>query len=458
MNLSELFFFKVFECTKESNNKLNKSSHNEKNCYFYHNSNNYENDLQTNIIEKDRRREQISFSTFFRNLRTNLEERDLNISIDTIFEFRNKEKNFNLNYYTNKPSFQNYNNFIYNQFDCCKNDTEYLFHIKNYKKNRCKYYEINKNCKKTFCPHSHYNSSYDGNQDKNGINLFIKTINSWIEKNEIRLIEIIEIFNIILSFENKYLSKYKYQLNEIKKDFEPFLKFYSEYKNSKNINKTMNIAQYKNKDNKNTQRIMQEINRVLNPKNKKNNIYKYNNLFEVLKFSTDLCYLSSSDEIKSGELIKYIYAFLNSANGVIIYGGIYSKENDKYLIKGISIKHKEREKFKKWFNTEFYRVLLEYEDHLKYKIYDLANNNNEECILIIEIKRIKETKFLISSLKGFYTIKEDILKNDEKEKNKILEEKDIVELDTKQYIDLLRKRFLVHYSEKFMVNQKFLDI
>jgi hypothetical protein len=277
MNLSELFFFKVFECTKESNNKLNKSSHNEKNCYFYHNSNNYENDLQTNIIEKDRRREQISFSTFFRNLRTNLEERDLNISIDTIFEFRNKENNFNLNYYTNKPSFQNYNNFIYNQFDCCKNDTEYLFHIKNYKKNRCKYYEINKNCKKTFCPHSHYNSSYDGNQDKNGINLFIKTINSWIEKNEIRLIEIIEIFNIILSFENKYLSKYKYQLNEIKKDFEPFLKFYSEYKNSKNINKTMNIAQYKNKDNKNTQRIMQEINRVLNPKNKKNNIYKNNN-------------------------------------------------------------------------------------------------------------------------------------------------------------------------------------
>ena len=220
----------------------------------------------------------------------------------------------------------------------------------------------------------------------------------------------------------------------------------------------MNIAQYKNKDNKNTQRIMQEINRVLNPKNKKNNIYKYNNLFEVLKFSTDLCYLSSSDEIKSGELIKYIYAFLNSANGVIIYGGIYSKENDKYLIKGISIKHKEREKFKKWFNTEFYRVLLEYEDHLKYKIYDLANNNNEECILIIEIKRIKETKFLISSLKGFYTIKEDILKNDEKDKNKILGEKDIVELDTKQYIDLLRKRFLAHYSEKFKVNQKLLNI
>ena len=318
--------------------------------------------------------------------------------------------------------------------------------------------EINKNCKKTFCPHSHYNSSYDGNQDKNGINLFIKTINSWIEKNEIRLLEIIEIFNIILSSENKYLSKYKYQLNEIKKDFEPFLKFYSEYKNSKNINKTMNIAQYKNKDNKNTQRIMQEINRVLNPKNKKNNIYKNNNLFEVLKFPTDLCYLSSSDEIKSGELIKYIYAFLNSANGVIIYGGVYSKENGKYLIKGISIKHKEREKFKKWFNTEFYRVLLEYEDHLKYKIYDLANNNNEECILVIEIKRIKETKFLISSLKGFYTIKEDILKNDEKDKNKILEEKDIVELDTKQYIDLLRKRFLAHYSEKFKVNQKLLNI
>ena len=70
MNINELFFFKVFECIKDSNNKLNKAFHNEKSCYFYHKSINYENDTN---IEKDKRREQISFTLFFKKLRNNLE-------------------------------------------------------------------------------------------------------------------------------------------------------------------------------------------------------------------------------------------------------------------------------------------------------------------------------------------------------------------------------------------------
>ena len=442
MNLSELFFFKVFECVQDSNNnnKLNKSSHNEKNCYFYHTSLN---------LEKDRRREPISFIAFFQQLKTNLEEEGIPITLDTIFEFKNKENNFSLNYYTNKPNFQNYNSYIYSQFDCCKNDTEYFYHIKNYKNKKFKYFEINKKCKKKFCDKYHNNEKND-NED-NGINFMRNIIDSWIEKNEIKLIEIIEVFNKILSYDNKLL---KYKLNEIKKDFEPFLKFYNDYKNAnqglKN-NNLLNINKYKLKDENKARRIMQEINRELNPHNIKNKIYKNSNLFEALNLPiNNITYIAPSDILKSGRLIKYIYAFLNSCDGTIIYGGKLLDNN--YIVKGISIKQKDREKFKKWFNAEFLKLLVEFEECLKYKFYDIANNNNEECVLVINVKQIKLTKFFMPSSRSFYIINEDILKKINKQNNKNIDEKDFIELDTKQYIEFLTKRFSEYYTKKFGIS------
>jgi len=441
MNLNELFFFKVFECIKESNKILNKSSHNEKNCYFYHKSIDFNNN-QKNNFEKDRRREQISFILFFKKLKVNLEEGNKIISLDSIFEFKNKE---NLNYYTNKTSFQNYNEYIYNQFDFCKNEIEYLYHIKNYKKNKC----LHISCKKKFCDKYHQSDKNYENEN-NGINLFKKTIDSWIEKNEIKLIEIIELFNIILSFNNKYLSKI--QLNEIKQEFEPFLKFYEENKN-RNNNSLMNINKYQNINNKKAQRILQEIHRNLNQNNEKFNIYKNNNIFDVLPISTNMCYFPSSEFLKSGEIIKYIYSFLNSSNGIIIYG-LFLLEKNNYIVKGISIKQKEREKFKKWFNSEFLKILVEYEGYIKYKFYDLANNNSEECILVIDVKQIKSNKFLMTSSKKYFVIKENYLINKRNEKNQILKKEDFIELDTKQYINFLRKRFLLYYSKKYGFHPK----
>jgi len=441
MNLNELFFFKVFECIKESNKILNKSSHNEKNCYFYHKSIDFNNN-QKNNFEKDRRREQISFILFFKKLKVNLEEGNKIISLDSIFEFKNKE---NLNYYTNKTSFQNYNEYIYNQFDFCKNEIEYLYHIKNYKKNKC----LHISCKKKFCDKYHQSDKNYENEN-NGINLFKKTIDSWIEKNEIKLIEIIELFNVILSFNNKYLSKI--QLNEIKQEFEPFLKFYEENKN-RNNNSLMNINKYQNINNKKAQRILQEIHRNLNQNNEKFNIYKNNNIFDVLPISTNMCYFPSSEFLKSGEIIKYIYSFLNSSNGIIIYG-LFLLEKNNYIVKGISIKQKEREKFKKWFNSEFLKILVEYEGYIKYKFYDLANNNSEECILVIDVKQIKSNKFLMTSSKKYFVIKENYLINKRNEKNQILKKEDFIELDTKQYINFLRKRFLLYYSKKYGFHPK----
>ena len=441
MNLNELFFFKVFECIKESNKILNKSSHNEKNCYFYHKSIDFNNN-QKNNFEKNRRREQISFILFFKKLKVNLEEGNKIISLDSIFEFKNKE---NLNYYTNKTSFQNYNEYIYNQFDFCKNEIEYLYHIKNYKKNKC----LHISCKKKFCDKYHQSDKNYENEN-NGINLFKKTIDSWIEKNEIKLIEIIELFNVILSFNNKYLSKI--QLNEIKQEFEPFLKFYEENKN-RNNNSLMNINKYQNINNKKAQRILQEIHRNLNQNNEKFNIYKNNNIFDVLPISTNMCYFPSSEFLKSGEIIKYIYSFLNSSNGIIIYG-LFLLEKNNYIVKGISIKQKEREKFKKWFNSEFLKILVEYEGYIKYKFYDLANNNSEECILVIDVKQIKSNKFLMTSSKKYFVIKENYLINKRNEKNQILKKEDFIELDTKQYINFLRKRFLLYYSKKYGFHPK----
>ena len=441
MNLNELFFFKVFECIKESNKILNKSSHNEKNCYFYHKSIDFNNN-QKNNFEKDRRREQISFILFFKKLKVNLEEGNKIISLDSIFEFKNKE---NLNYYTNKTSFQNYNEYIYNQFDFCKNEIEYLYHIKNYKKNKC----LHISCKKKFCDKYHQSDKNYENEN-NGINLFKKTIDSWIEKNEIKLIEIIELFNVILSFNNKYLSKI--QLNEIKQEFEPFLKFYEENKN-RNNNSLMNINKYQNINNKKAQRILQEIHRNLNQNNEKFNIYKNNNIFDVLPISTHMCYFPSSEFLKSGEIIKYIDSFLNSSNGIIIYG-LFLLEKNNYIVKGISIKQKEREKFKKWFNSEFLKILVEYEGYIKYKFYDLANNNSEECILVIDVKQIKSNKFLMTSSKKYFVIKENYLINKRNEKNQILKKEDFIELDTKQYINFLRKRFLLYYSKKYGFHPK----
>ena len=98
------------------------------------------------------------------------------------------------------------------------------------------------------------------------------------------------------------------------------------------------------------------------------------------------------------------------------------------------------------------KILVEYEGHIKFQFYDLVNNNNEEeCVLVIYIKQIKQNKFLISNSNKYLVIKEDLL-NKNKEKNQILNENDIVELDSKQYIEFLRKRFLNYYSKKFGVN------
>ena len=483
MNLNELFFFKVFQCLKDNNNsnKIN-SNHKEDKCYFYHVSISYENGIKK-TIEKDRRREPISFSTFFKKLQNNLEEENFNLSIDTIFEFK-KENTF-LNYYTDSLPFKSFNEYIYYDTDYCQNETEFFYHINRYKKNICRFFKTTGKCKKKYCFSQHVslkkekekeneknkdeenenekdkdkdkddknNNKINGENIDEGIINFRNIINNWLDRKEIQLKEIIETYNYILSFENKYLSDL--QKEETKKWFDPFLKWYNSIKNTNNndINSNpninyLNITQYKNEENHSNERIIQDIFNQLNPNNNFSKIYKNSNLFESLNISTNVCFISKLNSIKKGEIVKYIYAMLNSSDGVIIYGG---NEKEK-SIKGISLKRKDRDDFKKWFNTEFLKILIQYENNIEYKFYDLANNNNDECVLVINVKRIKLNKLLrtISSQQCFI-IDENFLNTIRGEKNIILKENDIIELNTKEYLELLRKRLLEHYSKKFGV-------
>ena len=138
---------------------------------------------------------------------------------------------------------------------------------------------------------------------------------------------------------------------------------------------------------------------------------------------------------------------LNSSDGVIICGA--NENMDK--IQGIKLTRKERDKFKIWFNKEFIDILIKYDGNLKYDFIDIKDSNSDECILIIYIKKIKGHKFLIQYPNKCHIIKEKFLNRNKKEKNAILDDDNIKELDLKEYLEILRIKLLEHYSQKFNV-------
>lgn len=491
MNLNELFFFKVFKCNISANNTYSKISHNMKNCYFYHISLTNPYDLNS-LKEIDRRREPLSFTNFFHKLFNKLKiEEFFSLSLDTNFEY---EKN--LNYYIDSMPFEYFNECIYEN-DVCRNETEFNYHINKYKGGICRFLEINKVCNNKFCYNKHLSNDEEikkgnenilinilkiiNNNDEidvgEGIIEFRKRLNSWKNRKVVHLQEIIELFNYILSFNNQYLSQI--QQNEIKKYFNIFLKWYNEVK-EKNTNlldvnfypnkqqKNLDINSYKEKNyakiaknNINSKNYQKygipdeiEVKEIFQlpiqsfPKYgaESSKILKNSNIFEALNINTNVCYISKYPNIKKNEIIKFVYAMLNSSNGVIIYG---VHENDN-IIKGISMTRKERDKFKIWFNSEFIKVLIEYENNLKYNFYDLDEAN--ECVLVIEIKKIKSTKLLIKYPGNTcIIIKEKFFSRNKNKQNQLINEENIKELDLREYLEILRKRLMEHYSNKFKV-------
>ena len=473
MNLNELFFFKVFRCVKDSQNQF-KSNHKEDKCYFYHVSTTSEKGNQT-YFEKDRRREPVSFNDFFKFLHNKIiEDKNLFLSKERTFEFK---KGFPLNYYADLLPFQSYNKCKEDNCcdtDYCKNETEYFYHINRYNTNICRYFNILGKCKKKFCYNKHIkslnskdknnsdeiskiNKINDNSNNDEGIKYFQNEVNKWLERKEVQLKEILILYNKILSYHNKYLEEF--QINETKKYFVFFQKLLNDslnntndfnYSQQNNNNLNFNIIQNNGNNYTNDiNEILYKINNQFNPQNKLCQIYKNGDLFKSLNIFTNVCFISNSSSIKLGEVVTCVYAMLNSSNGVIIYGG---NEIDK-TINGICLKRKDREAFKKWFNTEFAKILIKYEDYITYKFYDLANNYNDECILIITVKKIKPHHLLTTfSSQKCFIINQNIL-NNKKEKNICINKKDIIELNTKEYIGLLRERLLIYYSKKFGINK-----
>ena len=331
-----------------------------------------------------------------------------------------------------------------------------------YKKNICRFWKINNKCNNKFCYNKHSSKKFQNETDKenNAINNIInniiksvnneyecetnegiveyrKAINKWTTQKEIKLIEIIVLYNYILSFENKYLSIH--QKNKIQKNFEFFQKWYTDAKLYMNNIPTLELF------------LLGETSNIkyYSKKNTKEKISKNCTLLESLNINTNVCYISKYTSIKRSEIIKCVYAMLNSSDGVIIYGG---HENNN-CIKGISMTRKERDKFKIWFNSEFIKILIKYEDNLKYDFIDINDNggDNDQCVLVIEIKKIKGYKFLIKHQNKCVIIKEKFLNRNKNEKNKLLDDENIKELDLKEYLEILRIKLLEHYSQKFNV-------
>ena len=459
MNLSELFFFKVFPCIYIPNEKNSNITHNKKNCYFYHISHINENGIEKIIVE-DKRREPISFSSFFSLQFSKIKQTFRSpLNFDTTFDLENNENNFNFYIesmpleYPNKHWKKNHNtNF-------CQNEIEFNYHMNRYKTNICRFWKINHKCNNKFCYNRHLSKNIKSEDDKEniginniinniiysvnyeyetneGVNEYIKAINKWREQKGIKLIEIIVLYNYILSFENKYITNQ--HITIIQKNFEFFQKWYTDAKLYMNTIPTLSlflsgetsITNFHSKKNTPQEKISQKC-----------------NLLETLKINTNVCYISKYTSIKRAEIVKCVYAMLNSSDGVIIYGGHENNDN----IRGINMTRKERDKFKIWFNSEFIKILIKYEDNLKYDFIDIKDNCNDQCVLLIDIKKIKGHKFLIQYPNKCLIIKEKFLTRNKNEKNRILDEENIKELDLKEYLEILRIKLLEHYSHKFNV-------
>ena len=157
-----------------------------------------------------------------------------------------------MNYYDDSICFEILNDHIYIN-DCCHNEIEFNYHINIYKKNFCRFLKIMKKCRNKFCYSKHINNeivkSDNDNKENYNINIINNIINNetdidegiikfrkitkiWQEKKEIRFKEIIELYNYIFSFENRYLSKKK--INEIKQNFVIFQKWNDDIKPKNN--------------------------------------------------------------------------------------------------------------------------------------------------------------------------------------------------------------------------------
>src|SRR5690606_17346022 len=83
----------------------------------------------------------------------------------------------------------------------------------------------------------------------------------------------------------------------------------------------------------------------------------YSNIFNS---NNMLVYLSNTPP-KRDELNKLLISFLNSHDGLILYGTDVNSEK----LSGFRMTRQQRDKFRQFFNAEFLDYLMEYHGHIK---------------------------------------------------------------------------------------------
>ena len=148
---------------------------------------------------------------------------------------------------------------------------------------------------------------------------------------------------------------------------------------------------------------------------------------------------------KNEVLTKVITSFLNSHDGYLIIGG--DENSDE--IKGIKYSRKKRDVFKIWFNTTFINILIEYEGNLKYEFFDL--DKEEMCILKIFVKKVENKKLIKDKFNNeWFIISKKFLDRYNQKKQNRLSYNDIKRLNTKEYIEMVRKKFIDYYTNKLL--------
>jgi hypothetical protein len=402
MNINEFFYFKTIECSR-------KDIHDYDYCYNYHTFNR---DIRRIIL----------------NTKINSDKTLVPVSM--------------LKLYSNKVGFENdqLNQIIFGNLQLCRNPIEVKYHILNYKIEPC-YFELNriKCIYSKICPYLHVGELIS--KEIHEFKIFYEKI---CTTHEVLLSEI-ELFLEKIN-NSKYYLKFEQNL-VLPIENESILK-----EKSTNLKKPK--AQVLPKKS--------ETSILIKVKDKLSEFIK-NSIYSELKNITVLCrgdlftkIINTENRIifctnnypKKDELNKLMIAFLNSHDGIMLYG---ADINTKKLT-GIKMDRKSRDLFKQTFNTEYKDILVEYEGFIKYKFYDLENginsttNTENYCIIVMKIKKLRESKLVFDPYNKSFIIKEKFLKRFRENCSEHIKITDIKQLNMKEYIEITRSRLIDYFS------------
>ena len=158
----------------------------------------------------------------------------------------------------------------------------------------------------------------------------------------------------------------------------------------------------------------------------------------------ELCYCSTElIKIKEESFRKIIEAFLNTHSGYILYG--VDVNSDKII--GQKFNRKDRDDFKINFNYFFINILIEFEENLKFEFFDIDNKGN--CVLLISIKKLKNTILIKDKISEvYYMIKSKVINKINEKKVFKINKDDIIDLNKREYIDVMIERYINYYTKK----------